>query len=208
MSFRLQLFGKVLSGLILIAADISLAYRSWRMSRERTNAHVLVEAGIVDILAMLLRNRKGRAGRGLHRSNGSFMRHFQNQSRSLAVIFELKLPPLCISAETCIAVTATTAQLYPSFVLGFFLATTCCFSFMSENNYYAAAESKERPLDPDMVRMTAQATWEHAVDGAHILNRRYLRGKAVGVGQHGRVYLAFDLEDNDRQVVSGVSQFY
>jgi hypothetical protein len=78
---------------------------------------------------------------------------------------------------------------------------------MSENNYYAAAESKERPLDPDMVRMTAQATWEHAVDGAHILNRRYLRGKRVGLGQHGAVYLAFDLVDNDRQVVSGVSEF-
>lgn len=78
---------------------------------------------------------------------------------------------------------------------------------MSENTYYAAAEREERPLDPDVVRMTAKASWQHAVDGARVLNGRYLRRKRVGVGQHGAVYLAYDLQDNNRQVVGGVSEF-
>jgi hypothetical protein len=80
---------------------------------------------------------------------------------------------------------------------------------MSENTSHAAAAgSEERPLDPDMVRMTAKASWDHALDGGRVLNQRYLRAKRVGTGQHGAVYLAYDLEDNDRQVVGGVSEFF
>ena len=77
---------------------------------------------------------------------------------------------------------------------------------MSGNASYAATRSEEQPLDPAVVRMTEKASWDRALNGGQILNKRYLRGTKVGTGQHGSVYLAYDLDSNDRQVVSGGSK--
>jgi hypothetical protein len=62
------------------------------------------------------------------------------------------------------------------------------------------------PFDPPgSVRMTAELRYKHTDDRRPIVNQ-YLRGHRVGRGQHGEVWVCWDLSDNRRELVS--SQYF
>jgi hypothetical protein len=74
---------------------------------------------------------------------------------------------------------------------------------MSVNDSDPAAHPMEQPLDPASVRVTEQANWDPTGrNGEKVLNRKYLRGTRVGKGQHGHVWIAYDLDNYKRKVVS------
>jgi len=62
------------------------------------------------------------------------------------------------------------------------------------------------PLDPDAVRITEEAvTNKHPTTSQPVLNQ-YLRGELVGKGQHGEVYLCYDiLRGNEERVSASLS---
>jgi hypothetical protein len=49
--------------------------------------------------------------------------------------------------------------------------------------------------------MTAELSYKHNDDRRPIVNQ-YLRGHRVGKGQHGEVWVCWDLQDNRRELVS------
>lgn len=58
------------------------------------------------------------------------------------------------------------------------------------------------PFDPPgSVRMTAELHYWYSDDRRPIVNQ-YLRGHRVGKGQHGEVWVCWDLQDNRRELVS------
>jgi hypothetical protein len=68
---------------------------------------------------------------------------------------------------------------------------------------HARSSSSTAPFDPidGEVRTTAQLrTVRHADDRKPMLNH-YIREARVGNGQHGEVYLCYDLNNNRREVV-------
>jgi hypothetical protein len=75
---------------------------------------------------------------------------------------------------------------------------------VNDNNPAAhAAHPMEQPLDPASVCVTEQANWEPTGRNREkVLNRKYLRGTRIGKGQHGHVWIAYDLDNNRRKVVS------
>lgn len=74
---------------------------------------------------------------------------------------------------------------------------------MASRAEHVRTSSSIPPLDPlEGVRTTAQLiTVRHADVRKPILNH-YIREARVGNGQHGEVYLCYDLNDNRREVVS------
>jgi hypothetical protein len=74
---------------------------------------------------------------------------------------------------------------------------------MTARAEHVRTPSSLTPLDPiEGVRTTAQLrTVRHADDRKPMLNH-YIREARVGNGQHGEVYLCYDLNDNRREVVS------
>ncbi|KAG2153979.1 kinase-like domain-containing protein [Suillus clintonianus] len=70
----------------------------------------------------------------------------------------------------------------------------------SASSAHAAEDPSGLPFDPPgNVRMTAELSYRYNDDRRPIVNQ-YLRGHRVGKGQHGEVWVCWDLSDNRREL--------
>lgn len=69
----------------------------------------------------------------------------------------------------------------------------------SASSAHAAGDPSGLPFDPPgSVRMTAELHYRYSDDRRPIVNQ-YLRGHRVGKGQHGEVWVCWDLSDDHRR---------